>query len=623
METIPEDPTLRQRPITSARVLPSFDALELIKSAGEVGPIHLIRPIGAGAMGEVWLGSHKLLGREVAVKFLRASVLDPNDAAFLRFMEGARIAAGIVHPGLNQVYHADVTAGVPYLVLEFLDGCNLDELLTRSGPFTLPVARAILEAVAEAVAELHRRDLVHGDLKPSNVVLTVEGRVVVTDFGLSCAKPKSAPADKGAMMAGTPAYMAPEMFTGALSARTDVYALGISAFEMLCGHAPFQGNLDELSRQHEAVAIDVRPLRTAGVPQALIDVVVRATTKDLLFRPKTARHLLDAFRTAFDVAGIPSATHQELTRVLTERTSTRAPAQSIVVPQTATLYNVIAALASGRRQRRARRRSTPSGSSEPDPQVDPRELTRRRTERRRVQIAAAIACGVGACTSLLIMHYVNHFAPLWNRFVTETVKHKLNPSSATPGRVNSNPPIWVQFIVMVIPPLIAFVGGSLVVSLLLYRGLRGKRSPEAGGITRCGWCEHELRGISVPACSECGHRIGDQGPDEHGQVPLVLQRGYRLRVLLLLCATFFVAVAIFASVGGMILKRVYPNSSSDIPDAIVQLTSFFLALRATIASYEASAQYDLARCGRAWCRVCKGELRQLTSPVCPTCGTNI
>ena len=242
--------------------------------------------------------------------------MDRADPTFTDFIQGAKVAASRVHPSLNKVLHADVADGVPYLVLEHLDGPNLHELMARSGRLDLATVRAVLEAVGEAVAELHQHDLVHRDLKPSNVMLTSDGRVVVTDFGLACDRPASALRGNSGVVSGTPNYMAPEMFDGVVSARTDVYAIGMMAYELLCGHPAFTGTIEELQRQHQTVAINIQPLRSAGVPEGVIDVVVRATSKDILFRPKTARHVLEAFRAAFDAAGIQPAPREAMARIL-------------------------------------------------------------------------------------------------------------------------------------------------------------------------------------------------------------------------------------------------------------------------------------------------------------------
>ena len=144
----------------------------------------------------------------------------------------------------------------------------------------------MIEAVCGAVAELHQHDLVHRDLKPSNIMLTMNGEVVVTDFGLARAGP-AAPAPTRGGRRNTSLHV-PEMFDGVVSARTDVYAIGMTAYQLLCGQPAFSGTFDELKQQHQRAEIDVEPLRLARVPGAVIDVVVRATSKDILFRPKRA-----------------------------------------------------------------------------------------------------------------------------------------------------------------------------------------------------------------------------------------------------------------------------------------------------------------------------------------------
>jgi eukaryotic-like serine/threonine-protein kinase len=147
----------------------------------QFGSTRLIRRIGTGGMGEVWLGRHQLLGRDVAIKFLLTAAMNREDPVFATFIQGAKAAASVEHPALNKVHHADVADGIPYLVLEYLDGSSLAELIARSGPLSVAMVRAIIEPVCDAVAELHHRDLLHRDIKPSNIMLTSEGRVVLTD----------------------------------------------------------------------------------------------------------------------------------------------------------------------------------------------------------------------------------------------------------------------------------------------------------------------------------------------------------------------------------------------------------------------------------------------------------
>jgi len=360
-----QDDTITQAPASPGKPL----AIHGCEAGKQIGPVWLIRQIGKGGMGEVWLARHELLGNEVAAKVLSTAGMAQVDPAFREFIQGAKVAASLGHPGLNKVHHAGVSEGVPYLVLEFLDGPNLRELVERSGRLELAAVRAVIEAVGEAVAELHHRDLVHRDLKPSNIVLTSDGRVVVTDFGLACARPVSALRGTSGLMAGTPAYMAPEMFDGVVSARTDVYAIGMTAYELLCGKPAFDGTLSELQRKHKTVAIDVEPLRAAGVPEGVIEVVVRATSKDILFRPKTARHVLEAFRTAFDEAGTRPMSREGLARLLQIPTAPRAdPTRSDAAP-VVNMAETISHLAARKRDSRDSSRLRGAVPCQPIPQV--------------------------------------------------------------------------------------------------------------------------------------------------------------------------------------------------------------------------------------------------------------
>ncbi|MCH7704925.1 MAG: serine/threonine protein kinase [Planctomycetes bacterium] len=260
----------------------------------EIGPIQLLHEIGRGGMGVVYLGRDRMLGRDVAVKFLLGAEPNEDDPGFVRFLEGARAAAAVTHPGLTTIHHADVIDSVPYLAMEYIEGPTLREIVRKTGPLQQSTALSVVGFVADAVGDLHDRDIVHRDLKPSNVLMDMDGGVHVTDFGLSC--PRSAfPGEGGRRRsAGTPAYMAPEMFDGAVSPRTDVYALGIMLYELLTGAVPFSGALADLERQHRAGLQPVEALRERGVDSALIDVVERAAHQDRLFRYKSARQFLRA-----------------------------------------------------------------------------------------------------------------------------------------------------------------------------------------------------------------------------------------------------------------------------------------------------------------------------------------
>ncbi|MCH7872831.1 MAG: protein kinase [Planctomycetes bacterium] len=263
-----------------------------------VGSVRLVREIGRGGMGVVHLGRDELLERNVAVKFLLNAVSGPDDPDFTQFLKGARAAAAVRHPGLTVIHHADLVENVPYLVLEYIDGPTLRQVVKQTGPLSVAATLAVMDAVSTAIGELHERGIIHRDIKPSNVLLDHDGRVFVTDFGLACARPPGTAGPTITGVAGTLAYMAPEMFEGVVSAHSDVYALGIMAYELLTGELPFTGDADELRSKHKQNPLPLDALRKREVDPAVIEVIERATHKDMMFRQKSARHLLEALNRA-------------------------------------------------------------------------------------------------------------------------------------------------------------------------------------------------------------------------------------------------------------------------------------------------------------------------------------
>lgn len=262
----------------------------------QLGAVRLRREIGLGGMGVVWLGRDELLARDVAVKFLLNAIAGPDDPGFVRFIAGARAAGQARHAGLTTVHQADVVAGIPYLIMEYVDGPSLSQVRKRCGPLPLADVVAVLDTVADAVGALHERGIVHQDIKPGNVLLNAEGQAFVTDFGLThvhTARTGAAPDENAA---GTPPYMAPEMLAGVVSARSDVYALAVMTFELLCGELPYAGTLTRLREQHSNAPLPIQRLEQCGVGSDLIDVLERAAHKDAVFRHKTAHHFLRAVR---------------------------------------------------------------------------------------------------------------------------------------------------------------------------------------------------------------------------------------------------------------------------------------------------------------------------------------
>lgn len=284
----------RDLALTTAGAAEAAAEVEIPK---RLGAVELVREIGKGGMGVVWLGRDALLGRDVAVKFLLHAVVSPEDPDFAQFLEGAKAAAALRHRGLNSVIHADVINAIPFIVMEYVDGPTLAEVLQRTGALTLAATRVVMNAACEAVGVLHDAGIVHRDIKPANILLGQDGAIVLTDFGLACQRPRLSMGSRVEAVAGTPTYMAPEMFDKNASARSDVYALGIMMYELLTGKAPFDGTLEEVREAHRNTEVAVDDL--APFEPALAGVVARATNKNPMFRMKTGASMLLAIEEAF------------------------------------------------------------------------------------------------------------------------------------------------------------------------------------------------------------------------------------------------------------------------------------------------------------------------------------
>jgi serine/threonine-protein kinase len=214
----------------------------------------LLRRLGQGGMGQVYLAEQISLKRPVAIKVMR-SELAITPESFQRFRAEAEAIARLSHPNIVQVYAFGEEAGLHYMALEYVAGRNLGQYLAKKGTVDLPVAISIVRQTAAALQRVSEVGIIHRDIKPENLLLTRRGEVKVADFGLSRCFGTERPAPnltQSGMTVGTPLYMSPEQVQGlAVDPRTDIYSLGVTAYHMLAGQPPFKGHTAfELAMQH-------------------------------------------------------------------------------------------------------------------------------------------------------------------------------------------------------------------------------------------------------------------------------------------------------------------------------------------------------------------------------------
>ena len=270
--------------------------------------IHLKKRIGRGGMGIVFLGRDESLKREVAIKVLTPE-LAGDQTVRTRFIREAEAAAAVAHPNVVNIYHVGVlpTAGTPYFVMQYIEGPSMAEARGRM----LPEARVrrVIGEVASGLAAAHRRGVVHRDIKPGNIVVDGEtGRAVLCDFGIAAAAANSTRrsdrlTDEGSFV-GTPTYMSPEIAAGEEAIdKSDVYSLGIVAYELLTGRAPFTGHGVRVMAAHvHDEPPDLHALRADLSPE-IVELVERSLAKNPDDRPSAQAivdHLLPGERNAID-----------------------------------------------------------------------------------------------------------------------------------------------------------------------------------------------------------------------------------------------------------------------------------------------------------------------------------
>ena len=269
------------------------------------GRYRLDERIAGGGMGDVWRGTDEVLGRTVAVKILLPALLDEPGFAE-RFRGEARTMATINHPGVVDVYDYGSDQQLAFLVMEYVEGDALSRTLSRVGRLTPARTMALVAQAADALQAAHANGIVHRDVKPGNLLVRPNGTLVLTDFGIARSAMVGQLTVAGSVL-GTASYISPEQASGAVAtAASDVYALGVVAYQCLSGHRPFDGSTPiEIAMKH--VRDSARPL-PSDIPPEVRAIVERAMAKDPSARWPTAAAMAGVARQS--ASSLTTATHQ-------------------------------------------------------------------------------------------------------------------------------------------------------------------------------------------------------------------------------------------------------------------------------------------------------------------------
>ena len=256
--------------------------------------------IGEGGMANVYLAHDTILDREVAVKVLRGDLA--GDEKFVRrFQREALNASSLSHPNIVEIYDVDEDDGNFFIVMEYIEGKTLKQLIRKRGVLTLPETIDIMLQLIDALAVAHDSYIIHRDIKPQNIMIKESGLVKITDFGIATALNSAQLTQTNSVM-GSVHYLPPEQASGKGSTiRSDIYSLGIMMFEMLTGRVPYKGDSAvEIALKHIKEPLpDVRKLNPV-VPQSVENIILKATAKNPKNRYRDVREMAEDIKTCMD-----------------------------------------------------------------------------------------------------------------------------------------------------------------------------------------------------------------------------------------------------------------------------------------------------------------------------------
>ena len=260
----------------------------------------IIRSIGEGGMANVYLGYDTILDRNVAIKILRGD-LSSDEKFVRRFQREALSASSLAHPNIVEMYDVGEDDGIYYIVMEYVEGKTLKQLLKKRGSLTLSEAIDIMLQLTDGMAHAHDSYIIHRDLKPQNIMIKDDGQIKITDFGIAMALNATQLTQTNSVM-GSVHYLPPEQASGKGSTiKSDIYSMGIIFYELLTGSLPFKGdNAVEIALKHMRDPLPSVREDNPAIPQSIENIILKATAKNPKNRYDDARQMHEDLLTALD-----------------------------------------------------------------------------------------------------------------------------------------------------------------------------------------------------------------------------------------------------------------------------------------------------------------------------------